>query len=90
MHLTFTVLYQFSLYKELLENNRKKSHTEVSKVARFKRHCIKSKLLDERAVKSAKETLEKMQKRIYVTKKIKCCIATVAKICCISRTTLTT
>ncbi len=58
--------------------------------------ALRSKLLDEKVVESAKAMLKKVRNNAYVTKKLNAVIAAkkhsitaVAKICCISRTALT-
>lgn len=58
--------------------------------------ALKSKLLDEKVVESAKEMLKKVRNNAYVEKKLNAVIAakrhsitSVAKICCISRKALT-
>lgn len=58
--------------------------------------ALRSKLLDEKVVESAKEMLKKVRNNAYVAKKLNAVIAAkkhsitaVAKICCISRKALT-
>ncbi|NUY39808.1 hypothetical protein GO684_04120 [Wolbachia endosymbiont of Litomosoides brasiliensis] len=58
--------------------------------------ALKSKLLDEKVVESAKEMLKKVQNNTYVIKKLDAVIAAkkrsitaIVKTCCISRTALT-
>ncbi len=59
--------------------------------------ALRSKLLDEKVVESAKEMLKKVRNNAYVAKKLNAVIAAkkhsitaVAKICCISRKAITT